>query len=151
VRRLRRIDPRYGDWLFAFALAVGGIIEIATIDDLRGPLIVNLALVSLLAPAALLRRRRPLVAVFIWGSVALLMAAFFTQPAELNSLFLGLILFPLLALGSSPSPFVNQTVEQLRASGHDVSIEGVPYEFQRGANQMMRIRSQPLHTHRAID
>ena len=60
-------------------------------------------------------------------------------------------IFPLLALGSSPSPFVNQTVEQLRTSGHDVSIEGVPYEFQRGANQMMRIRRQPLHTHRAID
>jgi hypothetical protein len=60
-------------------------------------------------------------------------------------------IFPLLELGGSPSPFVTQTVEELRASGHDVSIEGVPYEFRRGANQMMRIRSRPLHPHRAID
>jgi hypothetical protein len=27
-----------------------------------------------------------------------------------------------------------------RAAGHDVSIERVPYEFQRGGNEMMRIR-----------
>ena len=39
------------------------------------------------------------MAVCIWGSVALLMAAFLTQPSELNSLFLGLILFP-WAVGS---------------------------------------------------
>ena len=99
MRRLRRIDPRYLDWLFALILGIGGIVEITTIDDLRGPLFVNLALVVLVAPAALLRRRRPLLAIFIWGSVALLMAAFLTQPAELNSLFLGLILFP-WAVGS---------------------------------------------------
>ena len=99
MRRLRRIDPRYADWLFALVLGIGGITEIATIDDLRGPLIVNLALIVLVAPAALLRRRHPLVAIGIWGSVALLMAAFLTQPSELNSLFLGLILFP-WAVGS---------------------------------------------------
>jgi len=28
----------------------------------------------------------------------------------------------------------------LRRDGFDVSIETVPYEFQRGGNQMMRIR-----------
>jgi hypothetical protein len=53
-------------------------------------------------------------------------------------------IFPLLALGGSPSPFVNQSVEELRTSGYDVSIEGVPYEFQRGANQMMRIRARAI-------
>ena len=84
MRRLRRIDPRYWDWLFALVLGVGGIIEIATIDDLRGPLIVNLALVVLVAPAALLRRSRPLVAIGIWGSVALLMAAF-SRPSRRSS------------------------------------------------------------------
>jgi hypothetical protein len=31
-------------------------------------------------------------------------------------------------------------VEYLRNCGCDVAIERVPYEFQRGGNQMMRIR-----------
>ena len=49
-------------------------------------------------------------------------------------------IFPLLALGSRPSPYVDTIVEAARNSGCDVSIEMVPYEFQRGGNQMMRIR-----------
>jgi signal transduction histidine kinase len=99
VKALRRIDQRYVDWLLALGLGISGAIEIATIDDLRGPLIVNLALVALVAPAALMRRRRPLPAILLWGSIALLMAAFLTQPSELDSLFLGLIIFP-WAVGS---------------------------------------------------
>jgi hypothetical protein len=50
-------------------------------------------------------------------------------------------IFPLLALGSTPSPFVTPLMDQLSAQGYDVSIERVPYEFQRGGNRMMRIRS----------
>jgi hypothetical protein len=53
-------------------------------------------------------------------------------------------IFPLLALGGGRSPLVDPSVEDLRASGYDVSIEHVPYEFRRGANQMMRIRAR-LH------
>ena len=49
-------------------------------------------------------------------------------------------IFPLLALGSRPSPYVDTIVEAARNSGCDASIEMVPYEFQRGGNQMMRIR-----------
>ena len=49
--------------------------------------------------------------------------------------------FPLLALGGRRSPFIDSTVARLADSGHEVTIERVPYEFQRGANQMMRIRS----------
>jgi hypothetical protein len=49
--------------------------------------------------------------------------------------------FPLLALGGQRSPLVDRSVADLRESGHDVSIEGVPYEFQRGGNQMLRIRT----------
>jgi hypothetical protein len=49
--------------------------------------------------------------------------------------------FPLLALGGRRSPFIDSIVAHLGASGHEVTIESVPYEFQRGANQMMRIRS----------
>jgi len=48
--------------------------------------------------------------------------------------------FPLLALGGAPSPFVEGCASLLRESGHDVSLERVPYEFQRGGNQMMRVR-----------
>jgi hypothetical protein len=48
--------------------------------------------------------------------------------------------FPLLALDGARSPFVETSVKALRAAGHDVSIERVPYEFQRGGNEMMRIR-----------
>ncbi len=50
-------------------------------------------------------------------------------------------IFPLLALGGQPSPYLSAVVDHLRASGHEVSIETVPYEFQRGGNQMMRIRT----------
>jgi len=49
-------------------------------------------------------------------------------------------IFPVLALGGTPSPFVESCTSALRAAGSDVSIERVPYEFQRGGNEMMRIR-----------
>lgn len=49
-------------------------------------------------------------------------------------------IFPLLALGGEPSPFVPMCLRELRAAGHEVSIEKVPYEFQRGGNLMMRVR-----------
>jgi hypothetical protein len=48
-------------------------------------------------------------------------------------------IFPLLALGGELSPFVAGCVQSLREAGHHVSIEKVPYEFQRGGNEMMRI------------
>jgi len=48
--------------------------------------------------------------------------------------------FPLLALGAVRSRHVDPIVEDLRRYGCDVSIDGVPYEFQKGGNQMMRIR-----------
>ena len=47
--------------------------------------------------------------------------------------------FPLLALGGAPSRRVQAVSERLRQAGHAVSIESVPYEFERGGNQMMRI------------
>jgi hypothetical protein len=48
--------------------------------------------------------------------------------------------FPLVALGSVPSPHIGRVSERLGASGFAVSIETVRYEFQRGGNQMMRVR-----------
>jgi hypothetical protein len=49
-------------------------------------------------------------------------------------------IFPLLALGGTPSPFVDPMAAELRHHGFNVSTEEVPYEFQRGGNKMMRIR-----------
>jgi hypothetical protein len=49
-------------------------------------------------------------------------------------------IFPLLALGGTPSPFVEPIADELSLEGLAVSIEPVPYEFRRGANRMMRIR-----------
>jgi SAM-dependent methyltransferase len=48
-------------------------------------------------------------------------------------------IFPLLELGSKNSRHVEVVRARLTAAGYAVSIETVPYEFQRGGNQMMRI------------
>jgi hypothetical protein len=49
-------------------------------------------------------------------------------------------IFPLLALGSVRSRHVDPVADEIRRRGFHVSIENVPYEFQKGGNQMMRIR-----------
>jgi hypothetical protein len=49
-------------------------------------------------------------------------------------------IFPLLALGRQRSPFVEVIADELGHSGFTVSIERVPYEFQCGGNEMMRIQ-----------
>lgn len=49
-------------------------------------------------------------------------------------------IFPLLALGGEPSPFVDGCVRRLTEMGYDAAIETVAYEFQRGGNQMLRVR-----------
>jgi hypothetical protein len=48
-------------------------------------------------------------------------------------------IFPLLGLDGRTSRYVAKIVEDLRDSCA-VSLETVPYEFQRGGNQMMRVR-----------
>jgi ubiquinone/menaquinone biosynthesis C-methylase UbiE len=48
-------------------------------------------------------------------------------------------IFPLLALGSRPSPYVDSISKSLSSAGIDLSIETVSYQFQRGGNQMMRL------------
>ena len=54
-------------------------------------------------------------------------------------------LFPLLALGAVRSRHIEPIVDDLRRRGAEVSIDTVPYEFQRGGNQMMRIRRDAVH------
>ncbi len=53
-------------------------------------------------------------------------------------------IFPLLALDGDRSPFVDPCLRDLREMKFHASIERVPYEFQRGGNQMMRIRGRSL-------
>ena len=48
-------------------------------------------------------------------------------------------IFPLVALGGARSPHLEPCLRQLRVSGYQASIERVPYEFQRGGNEMLRI------------
>lgn len=50
-------------------------------------------------------------------------------------------IFPLLQLGSTPSPYVGRVVETLTAVGHQVMIKTVNYEFQKGGNQMLRVKN----------
>jgi hypothetical protein len=49
-------------------------------------------------------------------------------------------IFPLLELGSKKSRHVAAVAARLTAAGYAVSVETVPYEFQRGGNQMMRAK-----------
>ena len=54
--------------------------------------------------------------------------------------------FPLLQLGAAPSCHLKPLIDHFKAYGYDVSQVRVPYEFQRGGNQMLQIKkSQHLH------
>lgn len=48
-------------------------------------------------------------------------------------------IFPLLTYNAEPCPYVASITEHFLQTGYRVSIERVPYEFQRGGNQMLRI------------
>jgi hypothetical protein len=48
-------------------------------------------------------------------------------------------IFPLLELGARPSRHLQAVTSRLTAEGYEVSKVEVPYEFQRGGNQMLRI------------
>jgi hypothetical protein len=47
--------------------------------------------------------------------------------------------FPLLALGGARSPHLAPAIQALEADGFETSIQRVPYEFQRGGNEMLRV------------
>jgi hypothetical protein len=48
--------------------------------------------------------------------------------------------FPLLTLDSAPSPHRHFVIEHLANHGFGVEIKRVPYEFQRGGNEMLVIK-----------
>ena len=49
--------------------------------------------------------------------------------------------FPLLALGSTRSRHLDGVIGHLTEKGYQCTIETVPYEFQRGGNEMLRVTS----------
>ena len=48
--------------------------------------------------------------------------------------------FPLLALDSSLSPHLGFVSNHLASHGFNVEVQPVPYEFQRGGNEMLVIK-----------
>lgn len=48
-------------------------------------------------------------------------------------------IFPLLQLGATPSPHLEGVLAGLSQDGFVVRVEDVPYEFQKGGNQMLRV------------
>jgi hypothetical protein len=60
---------------------------------------------------------------------------------ELSRLAPDVRVFPLLALGGRPSPLVEPVVAFCRQRGWRVTLERVPYEFQKGGHTMMRVRA----------
>ena len=55
-------------------------------------------------------------------------------------------IFPLLELGGRASRHLQAVVEGLMAEGYNVAIVPVPYEFQRGGNEMLRVRGSPARS-----
>jgi hypothetical protein len=51
-------------------------------------------------------------------------------------------IFPLIDLDLRSSPYVEPVIAILKNSGFTASVERVPYEFQRGGNEMLRIRKR---------
>jgi len=54
-------------------------------------------------------------------------------------------IFPLLDLMLNRSPYIERLTEELESDGFIVKIKKVPYEIQRGGNEMMWIYRKPTH------
>ncbi len=63
---------------------------------------------------------------------------------ELLRIALEVRIFPLLKLDGELSPYVEIVLEELSNKDLSVKVESVAYEFQKGGNQMLRIRKSPL-------
>lgn len=51
-------------------------------------------------------------------------------------------IFPVLELGAKRSRHLGGVISTLTAEGYEVSLEQVDYEFQKGGNEMLRIRKE---------
>jgi hypothetical protein len=48
-------------------------------------------------------------------------------------------IFPLLNMSGKVSPVLPSVIKELAAQGYNVEIKRVPYEFQKGGNQLLRV------------
>ena len=60
--------------------------------------------------------------------------------AELSRVASEVRIFPLLELGASKSRHLDRAIEYLKKGGYEFRIERVDYEFQKGGNEMLRIK-----------
>jgi len=51
-------------------------------------------------------------------------------------------IFPLLELGATKSRHLDAVASRLREEGYEVTIDRVPYEFQRGGDEQMRVTAK---------
>ena len=63
-----------------------------------------------------------------------------TAIQELLRIAPDLRIFPLLTLDCQPSPHLETIIQTLTAAGHQVHVQPVGYEFQKGGDRMLRIR-----------
>lgn len=49
-------------------------------------------------------------------------------------------IFPILDMDGGPSPHIEAVTDALRGRGYEVTLQEVPYEFQKGGNRMLRVR-----------
>jgi len=54
-------------------------------------------------------------------------------------------IFPLQELGAVKSRHLEKVIIELKESGYELAVERVPYEFQKGGNQMMRIGAKKTY------
>ena len=52
-------------------------------------------------------------------------------------------IFPLLVnMTGETSPFLEPVMQKLTAQGYSIQIKQVPYEFQKGGNQLLQVRAK---------
>jgi hypothetical protein len=64
--------------------------------------------------------------------------------AELCRVAAEVRIFPLLKVSGEISPYLTIALQQLHDLGYDAQVRSVPYEFQKGANQMLQIKQSAI-------
>jgi len=65
-----------------------------------------------------------------------------SQIHELLRISLEVRIFPLLKLDGELSPYIESVIQTFSSHGFDVKVQPVAYEFQKGANQILKIMTR---------